>query len=88
MENCYERILELLGTHKDDPVFAKFVEDLGETPNVFLDSRHSTEFMFEQSGFTLSFMKKPNCFTYAFLYGKRHKYQPFLPAVACFCSWQ
>lgn len=68
MERSYERIIQLMGKKTDDPLFTTFVEDLGDLPVVFLDNSASTEYQFPNSGLELSFMKGPNCITYAFLH--------------------
>ncbi len=59
MRNIYERVLDLMGESKDSLLFARFVEDLGERPETFLDDHHSTEYMFIKTGLALSFMEGP-----------------------------
>lgn len=60
MINSYERVLELMGQTNDGPLFAQFVEDLGEEPYVLLDTVFTTEYDFAKSGLHLSFDKSYN----------------------------
>ena len=85
MENFYERISELLGKHKNDLVFNKFVEDLGDQPRIYLENDHSTEYAFERSGLFLSFFSRANCFGHVFFKsgtadGKKSRYPGNFPA--------
>lgn len=57
MKNIYERVLELMGKTQDDRLFAQFLSDLGEDPVIYKKDEVSTEYMFEKSGFALSFME-------------------------------
>jgi hypothetical protein len=78
MENCYERIVELLGTHKDDPLFAKFVEDLGVLPRVFARDAHiCTHYHFDLLGIDLNFMADIGCFDQAELTWEAHRRYPW-----------
>jgi len=62
MENLYSRLLDLLGKRYNDPIFPKFVTDLGEKPdgcdwsNPILFNERDTSFTFYKSGsFSLRF---------------------------------
>lgn len=69
----YERVIELMGTNPEDPLFAKFIEDLNDPPVIFLDNLCSTEYQFANTGLEISFMKGPGCFTYAYFHFRRPK---------------
>ncbi len=44
MNNCYERVLELMGQTNDSLLFEQFIQDLGEEPYVLLDTVFTTEY--------------------------------------------
>ena len=60
MNNCYERVLELMGQPNDGPLFAQFVADLGEEPYIILDTNVTTEYDIARSGLHLSYWNTHN----------------------------
>lgn len=55
MDKAFERVLDLLGKPNDDGLFAQFVEDLGEKPEILLQTDLVTEYDFGRSGLHLSY---------------------------------
>ena len=56
MDNTFERVLELFGKPNDDSFFARFITDLGEQPEILLQTEKVTEYDFGRSGLHLSYM--------------------------------
>jgi len=57
MENCFERIVELLGKLPGDPLFVQFTKDIGDTPDLFLDTEKAVWYHFKNSGIYLNYLR-------------------------------
>lgn len=55
MDSAFERVLDLLGKPNNDGLFAQFTEDLGEKPEILLQTDRVTEYDFGRSGLHLSY---------------------------------
>lgn len=55
MDNAFERVLDLLGKPNNDGLFAQFIEDFGEKPEILLQTDRVTEYDFGRSGLHLSY---------------------------------
>lgn len=88
MEKIYERVLELLGKSQDDPLFAKFINDLEENPHTLCKDNHGTTYLFRKSGLSLIFYEHSKCFATVFFHfgsemansGTVSRYSENLPA--------
>jgi hypothetical protein len=56
MDKAFERVLELFGKPNDDGLFAQFIDDLGEKPEIILQTDRVTEYDFGRFGLHLSYM--------------------------------
>lgn len=64
MHDFYERVIQLLDKRPDDEEFRRFIDDLGESPQIYLETPHSTEYALNASGLFLSYFEACKCFAY------------------------
>lgn len=57
MGDLLKRLTDMLGKQLDDPCFDRFVQELGETPEILYDSKSMREFSFKDSGIYVSMDK-------------------------------
>jgi hypothetical protein len=50
MKNLYERLIETLGKSQSDSCFDDFVRDLGEKPELLIETKSRREFSFPDAG--------------------------------------
>jgi hypothetical protein len=53
MELSHDRIFDLMGTKPDDPLFAHFVRDLGEAPEILNENECASAYLFPELGLSL-----------------------------------
>jgi len=68
MNNLYELVYDLMGKDESNKQFQLLSSIVEETPNIYLDHKHSREYFYSKSGIALSFMKAMNCFAFAFFH--------------------
>lgn len=60
MKDPLKSLTDILGKPVDDPCFGRFAQELGETPQLFFDSKSMREFSFKNSGIYVSMDKAQN----------------------------
>lgn len=68
MEDLLKRLTDMLGKQLDDPCFDRFVQELGETPEILYDSKSMREFSFKDSGIYVTMDKRQNQIKSVFLH--------------------
>jgi len=60
MKDPFKSLTDMLGKPVDDPGFDRFVQELGESPEIFYDSKSMQELSFKDSGIYVSMDKRQN----------------------------
>lgn len=74
VQELYKKISQLMGKPSNHELFRELVEIAGE-PVVYVDAKYSTEYMFCNGGFSLSYFKNPQCFAASYLYLNELKFK-------------
>lgn len=75
MDNQFERFLELFEHGPDDPIFQRFVGDLGESPVLIRAGTAGIEYAFPNSGIYIMFKYAPLSAVDGFAYGFLHPHE-------------
>lgn len=62
MQHCYERLVEILGQPCDSPLFANFLAECGDVPEILAMSMRGDTRMFKKMGISLVYFEHSKCF--------------------------